>query len=81
MLISNNSLDQLRERWRTSRIEEAARRRNASKAKTTEIARWSQKKPRDLQKLGRGMCLIPVLFIFVTPKAADPPLTIAYPNI
>lgn len=42
------------------------------------MAMWSQNLYKALQKFGRGACLIPVRFKFVTEAAADAALNIAY---
>lgn len=51
------------------------------KVNAIEIATWSQKLSKALQKFGRAVCLIPVRFRFVTPDAADPALIIAHAKI
>lgn len=58
----------------TSWIEDVASKKQLMKVKAIEMATWSQNLSKGLQKFGRGVCLIPVRFRFVTPDEADPAL-------
>lgn len=51
-----------------------ASKKQLMKVKAIEMATWSQNLSKGLQKFGRGVCLIPVRFRFVTPDEADPAL-------
>jgi hypothetical protein len=58
----------------TSWTADVASKKQLMKLKTIDMATWSQNLCKGLQKFGRGVCLIPVRFRFVTPDAADPAL-------
>lgn len=58
----------------TSCTADVASKKQLMKLKAIEMATWSQNLCKGLQKFGRGVCLIPVRFRFVTPDAADPAL-------
>lgn len=64
----------------TSWTADMASKMQLKKVKAIEMATWSQKLCKGLQKFGRAVCRIPVRFKFVTPLAADPALIIAYAN-
>lgn len=64
----------------TSWTAEVASKKQPKIVKAIEMATWSQKLCKGLQKFGSDVCLIPVRFRLLTPEAADPALIIAYAN-
>lgn len=71
---------QLLESHITSWTADMASKKQPKRVKAIEMATWSQKLCKVLQKFGRDACLIPVRFRLLTPEAADPALIIAYAN-